>query len=101
MSLDKEKVKDTSNTSFVSGQAGAASAMRQASGTDAMIEGMDVFKKVFETSGQQKHGNLFEAIESAKFNTDSAVKGSSLKSFLTSVNGDPSCTCRYSYKRQG
>ncbi len=48
---------------------------------------MDVFWKVFEKEGNNpnKHGNLFECIESMKFNIDSSLKNSDLKAEVNAI----------------
>lgn len=61
--------------------------------TNTSIEGMNLFRKV----AYQKHnvdfekvkGNLFEYIEAAKFNVDSAQKGKNIKAIVTDAVGRP------------
>lgn len=54
---------------------------------------MDVFRvaaeKLNAVNPKISQGNLFEYIETAKFNADAAAKGSSLKAVVTAANGDP------------
>lgn len=70
---------------FMAGQIAAYGSSNYANATDAMVEGMDVFWKVFQATGNNpcKHGNLFECIEAAKFNTDAAIKNSNLNAQVT------------------
>lgn len=61
--------------------------------TNASIQGMDLFSKVFEqkknTPFAQSKGNLFEYIEAAKFNVDASRKGSLLNAVVTDSVGRP------------
>ncbi len=79
-------------TGFVAGQVGATLSGNEAAASDAMIEGMDVFRKIFDLEGGniKKFGNLFECIEAAKFNADAAIKGSNLKAQVTAMPTNPS-----------
>ena len=83
-----------SAVNFGAAQFGAGAAALEASGTDAMIQGMDTLTRVFSHEGgnPNKFGNLFETIEAAKFNVDAARKGSSLNAQVTAAPSDPLLT---------
>lgn len=61
--------------------------------TDAVLDGMDLFRlKAIQTKNvdfPQAKGNLFEYIESTKFNKDAALKGSSVRAVVTDAIGKP------------
>lgn len=61
--------------------------------TDEIIDGMNLFRlKAMQTKNvdfAQAKGNLFEYIESAKFNKDAALKKSSIRSVVTDAIGKP------------
>lgn len=61
--------------------------------TDEILDGMSLFRlKATQTKNvdfSQAKGNLFEYIESAKFNKDAALKGSSVRSVVTDAIGKP------------
>lgn len=61
--------------------------------TKAMMDGMDLFRlKAIQTQNvyfPQAKGNLFEYIESAKFNKNAALQGSSVRSVVTDAIGRP------------
>lgn len=84
----EETLKGTIN--IASGQIGAFTARFNSASTDAMIEGMDVFRALRDSIGSNDkgHGNLFEAIEAAKFNADAARKNSNLNA---QVSAHPTC----------
>jgi len=60
---------------------------------DATIEGMRAFqykaKQTANVDFAQAKGNLFEYIETSKFNRNAAYAGSKLKAYTTDYNGDP------------
>jgi len=85
MKENQHKDNDQRIANFVAGQVGTLASSNYANATDAAVEGMDVFWKVFEKEGgnPNKHGNLFECIEAMKFNIDSSLKNSDLKAKVT------------------
>ncbi|MDZ8066095.1 MAG: hypothetical protein RMY64_10715 [Nostoc sp. DedQUE08] len=82
-----------SATSFVSGVHGAVEAQQNAAATDAIQQGMDLFRIAAEKLGavdpKISQGNLFEYIEAAKFNADAALNNSPLKAVVTAAEGKP------------
>jgi len=74
-------------------QSGAFFSSSHAAASDAMRAGMDLLRTAAEQRNQIhiaiKQGNLFEYIESAKFNADAASKGSSLRADVTEAKGLP------------
>jgi len=85
--------KDTEKQSFIGAQYGVYQARNYSHATNEMIEGMDLFRATAERLGsvgvQFKKGNLFEYIEAAKFNSDAARHGSTIRAQVTAANGDP------------
>ncbi|MBD2203927.1 hypothetical protein H6G33_14720 [Calothrix sp. FACHB-1219] len=82
-----------SATSFASGLYGAVEAQQNAAATDAIKQGMDLFRIAAEKLGavdpKISQGNLFEYIEAAKFNADAALNNSPLKAVVTAAEGEP------------
>jgi hypothetical protein len=80
-------------TALGAGVYGAEAAQVHANATDAMQQGMNLFRVAAEKLGAVNpkiaQGNLFEYIEAAKFNADAASKASSLKAIVTAAEGDP------------
>ncbi|MEO0928377.1 MAG: hypothetical protein AAFY63_21240 [Cyanobacteria bacterium J06643_13] len=72
---------------------GAETAKFNAKATDAMVQGMDLFREAAAKLGAVNpkivQGNLFEYIEAAKFNADVALQNSSLKAVVTAAEGNP------------
>lgn len=106
MSQPKKQKKTTeSATTVASGLYGAKMASPHAAATDAMREGMNVFRVAAEKLGavdpKISQGNLFEYIETAKFNADAAAKGSSLKAVVTAANGEPHAAADILIKNRG
>lgn len=92
----KSKSKQTGHESaahFTGAQYGAYAAHNEAMATEEMRKGMDLLKEAAAKSGKRlldkKQGNLFEYIESAKFNTAAAKQGSSLRAQVTEAMGRP------------
>ena len=81
------------NTTIGAGIYGASVAKFNANATDAMIEGMDLFREAAAKLGAVNpkiaQGNLFEYIEAAKFNADAALQDSSLQAIVTAAEGNP------------
>lgn len=73
--------------SFAGSQIAASQAVNYANATDAMVEGMDKMLDEWTRLGNnpQKHGNLFEFIERARFNTNAALQDTQYKLELTSA----------------
>lgn len=78
---------------FAGAQYGAYIAQNEAMATEEMRKGMDLLKEAATKSGNRlldkKQGNLFEYIESAKFNTAAAKQSSSLRVRVTEALGRP------------
>jgi len=79
-----------------SGLAGAASAIKEAAATDSMLADMGVFrdtaerwKNLIAKNPEAGRGRLFEAIETAKFNRNAALRGSTLRARMTETVGRP------------
>ena len=81
------------NTTIGAGIYGAEVAKFNANATDAMVEGMNLFKEAAAKLGAVNpkiaQGNLFEYIEAAKFNADAGLKDSSLQAVVTAAEGNP------------
>ena len=82
---------DLNLTAMAAGQAAAVAAGNYANATDAMIKGMDLFLSEWQRTGNNpnKHGNLFEFIEAAKFNAEAALKRSDLNAQVMANPTDP------------
>ena len=82
-----------SATNFSASIYSAEVSQSHANATDAMSQGMDSFRIAAEKLGavnpKISQGNLFEYIEAAKFNADSALKGSTLRAVVTAAEGNP------------
>ncbi len=93
ISKNKNNENEKNDTAFIAGQYGGVSSQAEAAASDAMTNGMDLFRQAAKQKVniglEQKQGNLFEYIEAAKFNSDSALKGSDLKAYVTEAEGDP------------
>lgn len=62
-------------------------------GTDETVKGMELFKSIVREKQNvdfdKKKGNLFEFIESAKFNRNAANSGKTVRSVVTHADGRP------------
>ncbi len=78
---------------FTGGQYGAYAANNEATSTEEMRKGMELLRDAAAKSGNRlldkKQGNLFEYIESAKFNTAAAKQGSSMRAQVMEALGRP------------
>lgn len=78
---------------FGASQLGAASSADQAAATDAMRDGMNLFRQAAQNlenvNVEQSKGNLFEYIEAARFNTSATENGSNLVAEVTAAQGQP------------
>jgi len=87
---NKDKKGQDSAKNFVAGQIGTIASSNYANATDAAVDGMEIFKKMFFNKdgslnkNSNLHGKIFEAIEAAKFNIDAALKKSDLNAQVTS-----------------
>ena len=83
----------TDAAAFGGAAVGAQAALPEAAAADAMRGGMDQFRdaaeRLLRVGVEQKKGNLFEYIEAAKFNADSALKGVSAEAVVTAAEGRP------------
>ena len=81
------------NTTIGAGIYGAEAAKYNTNATDAMVEGMDLFKEAAAKLGAVNpkiaQGNLFEYIEAAKFNANAKLNDSSLQAIVTAAEGNP------------
>ena len=72
---------------------GAFGSREAAAGSDAMRQGMDDFERAAEhlqdVGVGQRQGNLFEYIETAKFNAEASGHGSNLHAVVTAIEGHP------------
>jgi hypothetical protein len=88
----RKRQQNFNSTALGAGVYGAESAQVHANATDAMQQGMNLFRVAAEKLGAVNpkiaQGNLFEYIEAAKFNVDAASKASSLKVIVTAAEGD-------------
>ena len=79
--------------SFGASQSGAFFSSPRAAGSEAIREGMDLLREGAHKAARRlidkKQGNLFEYIEAAKFNSDAALKGASLRAHVTEAQGSP------------
>lgn len=77
----------TSYTGFIAGQAGAIASVKDATVTDATVDGMQHFlEMVHRVKNKEAHlrtGHLFETIIAYKENTDAASKSAKLKTYIT------------------
>lgn len=94
--MGKENNKKTTlddSVIFGSGQYGANFLAPTDAERDALRDGMDLLQEAVErlenVSPEFKHGNLFEYIEAAKFNSAAAEKGSPLRAHVTAAEGAP------------
>jgi hypothetical protein len=89
----RKRQQNPNPTTLGAGIYGAEAAQLHANATDAMQQGMDLFKIAAEKLGAVNpkiaQGNLFEYIEAAKFNADAAFKASSLNAVVTAAEGNP------------
>ncbi|MEM2890459.1 MAG: hypothetical protein QW358_03865 [Candidatus Hadarchaeum sp.] len=78
---------------FGSGQYGANIFAPTDAERDALRDGIDLLQEAVDrlknVSPEFKHGNLFEYIEAAKFNSCAAAKGSPLRAHVTAAEGVP------------
>jgi hypothetical protein len=76
---------------FISSQFGAFKSFEEALSTDEMSEGMDLFRKEAErlenVEAYFKKGNLYEFIDSAKYNADAAEKQIEYRARPTASDG--------------
>lgn len=88
--------KEEQSATFVATQTGSVLSANQASATDEMLKGMNLFKdaadRLKNVGSSQKQGNLFEFIEAAKFNADAARKGASVRAHVTAAEGAPNAS---------
>lgn len=95
---NKDKKSQDRAKNFVAGQIGTLASSNYANATDAAVEGMDIFKRMFINKdgmlnkNDKLHGKLFEAIETAKFNIDAALKNSGLNAQVSSHPTMPNFT---------
>lgn len=72
---------------------GAAAAGRSAAAVDETVQGMAQFRRVAfhlrRVPLEQRQGNLFEYIESAKYNRNAAFQGSRCRAHVNHANGSP------------
>ena len=91
--MTRKKSPQHQNTALGAGIYGAEVSVNHANATDAMIQGMDLFRNAAEKLGAVNpkiaQGNLFEYIETAKFNADAGLKGSNFKAVVTAAEGSP------------
>ena len=91
--MNQKKSPQHFNTPLSAGIYGAEVSQSQANATDAMSQGMDLFRmaaaKLGAVNSKIAQGNLFEYIEAAKFNADAAAKDSPFKAIITAVEGNP------------
>ncbi len=91
--MNQKKSPQHFNTPLSAGIYGAEVSQSQANATDAMSQGMDLFRmaaaKLGAVNSKIAQGNLFEYIEAAKFNADAALKGVSFKAVVTAAEGSP------------
>lgn len=90
--MTQQKQEDSS-ANFAAAQTGFFFSANQATATDEMLQGMNLFqeaaKRLQNVDIPQRQGNLFEFIESAKFNVDAASKGASVRAHVTAAEGFP------------
>ena len=103
MFSNDEQKNEEDNISMASGQYGGVMSQGEAAATDEMVEGMDLFKQAakYNEGTPQRHGNLFEYIESAKFNSDAAQKGLNIRAEVTEQAGagDPTAKVDINLKK--
>lgn len=89
----KTKEKSKSDEGFFGGQLGSFFARNQAQTTNEAIRGMNIFsqaaKSLTNVKPEISQGNLFEIIESTKFNMDAAVKSAPIRAQTTASMGLP------------
>ncbi len=87
------QIHNTDTQSFVAAEVGAFLASPWVNATDEIIAGMDQMQakadQLANVGVEFKQGNLFEYIEAAKFNADSALKGSNVEAVVTDAIGQP------------
>lgn len=75
--------------------------------TNAAVENMELLRNKINSSSIQngvfdaQKGNLFEYIEAAKFNVNSAYSGSTAKAIVTDASGDPHATADILIQKDG
>lgn len=79
---------------FVASQYGASVSQNQANATDEAIKGMGFLRsmaaRLKNVGVEKKQGNLFEIIETTKFNIDAASKAQNqVRASVTALEGDP------------
>lgn len=91
--MTEEKKKGSGIADYAGAFVGDFMSQNSHNATDAMIEGMDLFRNkagsVANVGFDQAKGNLFEYIEAAKFNADASMKNAEVKAFVTDALGDP------------
>lgn len=84
---------------------GNSKTINSQSATNSSIEGMKLFRDVafkkHNVGFDQVKGNLFEYIEAAKFNVDSAQKGKISKAVITDAVGRPHDACDIEIVKNG
>ena len=86
-------MKDKDKITYSASQLGAFLSFNEALSTNEVMTGMDLFneaaKNLQDVPIQIKKGNLYEYIESVKYNIDAAEKGIDLRSKVTADDGRP------------
>ncbi|MEW9124502.1 MAG: hypothetical protein AB2421_17450 [Thermotaleaceae bacterium] len=89
----KKKDKSKSEEGFLGGQIGSFLARNEAQATGEALKGMGIFseaaKNLTNVKPEISQGNLFEIIESTKFNMDAATKSSPIRAYTTASMGLP------------
>lgn len=93
MQDDSEKKIYNDIASYSANQVGNNISYNVQQGTNQSIKGMSLFKDIVKEKQNvdfdRSKGNLFEFIESAKFNRNSANRGKSVRSVVTHADGRP------------
>ena len=86
-------MKSDDKIKFSASQVAAFLSFHEALSTNEVMTGMDLFneaaKNLEDVRSQTKKGNLYEYIESAKYNVDAAEKGIDFRSKVTAADGRP------------
>lgn len=93
MDKDNRKKVEKDVTNHVANQIGNKVFFNVQQGTDETIKGMDLFKCIASEKKNvdfdKSKGNLFEFIESAKFNRNAANSGKTVRAIVTHADGRP------------
>ena len=86
-------MKNDDKIKFSASQLAAFLSFNEALSTNEVMSGMDLFneaaKNLEDVPSQIKKGNLYEYIESAKYNVDAAEKATDFRSKVTAAEGRP------------